>query len=42
MGEMRYASLTKQFPEKAEELFKRAEEEALEKYEYYKKLSEIK
>ena len=42
MGEMRYANLEKQFPERSAELFKRAEEEAKDKYDYYKKLSEIK
>ncbi|MDD3920753.1 MAG: pyruvate:ferredoxin (flavodoxin) oxidoreductase [Eubacteriales bacterium] len=41
MGEVRYASLKKQFPEVADELFVRAEQEAKEKIEYYKKLSEM-
>ena len=41
MGEARYASLKKFFPDVAESLFERAEEEAKEKYEYYKKLSEM-
>ena len=41
MGEMRYANLEKQFPELAGGLFERAEAEAKDKYEYYKKLSEL-
>ena len=41
MGEARYASLKKFFPDVADSLFERAEEEAKEKYEYYKKLSEM-
>ena len=41
MGEARYASLKKFFPDAAEELFARAEEEAKDKYEYYKKLAEL-
>ena len=41
MGEVRYASLLAQFPEVAEKLFDRAEHEAKDKYEYYKKLSEL-
>ncbi len=40
MSEVRYSSLTKTFPEVAEELFKRSEEEAMERYQTYKKLSE--
>lgn len=41
MGEMRYANLEKQFPELAGDLFARAEAEAKDKYDYYKKLSEL-
>lgn len=41
MGEVRYSSLMNVFPEEAEKLFTRAEAEAKEKYEYYKKLSEM-
>jgi len=37
-GEVRYASLKKTFPENAKTLFARAEKEAKEKYEAYKKL----
>lgn len=40
MGEVRYASLTKTFPEIADELFAKAEEDAKEKYEKYHKMSE--
>ncbi|MHB1347490.1 MAG: pyruvate:ferredoxin (flavodoxin) oxidoreductase, partial [Candidatus Humimicrobiaceae bacterium] len=40
MGEVRYSSLTKTFPEVADELFTKAEKEAKEKYENYKKMSE--
>ncbi len=40
-SEVRYASLQKQFPEAAEELFNRAEKEAKEKYDYYKKLNDL-
>ncbi len=40
MGEVRYSSLTKTFPDIAEELFSRAEEEARKKYEKYKKMAE--
>ncbi|HHV73235.1 MAG TPA: pyruvate:ferredoxin (flavodoxin) oxidoreductase [Thermoanaerobacterium sp.] len=40
MGEVRYSSLAKTFPERAEALFEKAEELAKEKYETYKKLAE--
>ncbi|MCG9479201.1 MAG: pyruvate:ferredoxin (flavodoxin) oxidoreductase [Actinomycetia bacterium] len=40
MGEVRYASLTKTFPEIADELFEKAEKDAEEKYEQYKKMAE--
>lgn len=39
MGEVRYASLVKTFPEVAEELFVKSEEEALERYESYLRLT---
>lgn len=39
MGQVRYSSLAKAFPETAEELFKRAEENAKERYEIYKQLA---
>lgn len=41
MSEVRYASLTKTFPEIAEELFLKAEEDAKERYESYKQLAEM-
>ena len=41
MGEGRYTALKQQFPELAAELFARSEKEAADKYDYYKKLSEI-
>jgi len=41
MGEVRYSSLKKTFPENADRLFKEAEEEAKEKYQNYKRMSEI-
>jgi pyruvate-ferredoxin/flavodoxin oxidoreductase len=40
MGEVRYNSLTKKFPERAEKLFTEAEEQAKERYERLKTLEE--
>ncbi|GAB6085691.1 pyruvate:ferredoxin (flavodoxin) oxidoreductase [Alkaliphilus crotonatoxidans] len=40
MGEVRYASLMKAFPEQAEELFDKAQKEAEERYAGYKKLAQ--
>lgn len=40
MGEVRYSSLTRTFPENAKELFKRAEQDVKERYEIYKKMAE--
>ncbi len=40
MGEVRYSSLAKAFPETAEELFEKTEENAKERYERYKSLAE--
>ncbi|NLI53522.1 MAG: pyruvate:ferredoxin (flavodoxin) oxidoreductase [Clostridiales bacterium] len=40
-SEVRYASLQKTFPAVADQLFDRAEKEAMEKIEYYKKLSSM-
>ena len=40
MGEVRYASLKKLFPETAEELYTRAEKEAKARYEQYKRLAQ--
>lgn len=39
MGEVRYSSLKKQFPDVAEDLYVRAEKEAKARYEMYKRLS---
>ena len=39
MGEVRYSSLTRTFPENAEALFKKAEEDMHDRYETYKKLA---
>ncbi len=41
IGEGRYATLKKQFPQVADQLFARAEKEAEEKIAYYKKLNEM-
>ena len=41
MGENRYRSLVQQRPELAEELFTKQEEEAKDRLEYYKKLTEM-
>ena len=41
LGENRYAALKQQFPEEAATLFARAEQEAKDKYDYYKKLNDI-
>ena len=40
MGEVRYSSLTRGFPERAEILFEQAEKNAKERYETYKKLAQ--
>ena len=40
MGEVRYASLKKLFPEQAEELYAQAEKEAKLRYETYKRLAQ--
>ena len=40
MGQVRYNSLVKEFPESAEALFTKLEDEAMERYAKYKKLSE--
>ncbi len=39
MGEVRYSSLLKTFPENAESLFKKAEQEVKERYETYKRMA---
>jgi pyruvate-ferredoxin/flavodoxin oxidoreductase len=40
MGEVRYASLLKQFPDQAEGLYKRAEEDAKTRLEMYKRMAQ--
>ncbi|PSJ31651.1 pyruvate-flavodoxin oxidoreductase [Peptostreptococcus russellii] len=42
LGQNRYASIAKMFPEQSEELFTMAEENAKERYEGYKKMAESK
>ena len=39
MGEVRYASLTRTFPDNAEALFKKAEEDMKERYETYRRMA---
>ena len=39
MGQVRYASLAKEFPDRAEELFRKAEADAMERYESYKRMA---
>ena len=41
LGENRYAAPKQQFPEEAATLFARAEQEAKDKYDYYKKLNDM-
>ena len=41
MGEVRYSSLKRGFPDIAEQLFDQAEREAKERYETYKALAEM-
>ena len=41
MGEVRYNSLTRSFPERAEKLFAQAEETSRKSYEHLKKLAEL-
>ncbi|MFC1841266.1 pyruvate:ferredoxin (flavodoxin) oxidoreductase [Thermodesulfobacteriota bacterium] len=40
MGEVRYSSLTRTFPENAEKLFEVAQKDVLERYKTYKKMAE--
>ena len=42
LGQMRYSSLSREFPEVAEKLFAMTEEDAKEKYEGYKRLADFK
>ena len=39
LGEVRYASLAKQFPDQAEALFEKTKKDAFERLEGYKKLA---
>jgi pyruvate-ferredoxin/flavodoxin oxidoreductase len=39
MGEVRYSSLTRTFPENAKSLFQKAEEDMKERYEAYKQMA---
>ena len=39
LGEVRYASLAKLFPEQAEQLFVKTEKDAMERLDSYKKLA---
>ena len=41
MNEVRYSSLARKFPEKAEELFQEAEKQAKERYERWTKYSKL-
>ena len=41
MGEVRYSSLKRNFPEEAGELYAEAEKSAKERYEHYKRLAEM-
>ena len=41
LGEARYSSLTRSFPERAEELFSQAEKGALDRYAHLLKLSKL-
>ncbi len=41
MNEVRYSSLARKFPERAEELFEEAEQQAKEKYEHWQKFSKL-
>jgi len=40
MGEVRYSSLVQSFPDEAEKLHKRLEDEYRERYEDYKRMAE--
>ncbi len=40
MGQVRYSSLEKAFPDQAEELFQQAQEHAMERYEIYKNMAQ--
>ena len=40
LGENRYASLTKTFPEEAERLFERGKEDALRRFDRYRRMTQ--
>jgi pyruvate-ferredoxin/flavodoxin oxidoreductase len=40
MGEVRYSSLAKLFPDKSEEMFEKTRRDAMERYEFYKRLAQ--
>ncbi len=40
LGEVRYASLAQLYPDKAEEMFEKTRRDAMERYEFYKRLSQ--
>jgi pyruvate-ferredoxin/flavodoxin oxidoreductase len=40
MGEVRYSSLAKLYPDKSEELFEKTRRDAMERYEFYRRLSQ--
>jgi pyruvate-ferredoxin/flavodoxin oxidoreductase len=40
MGEVRYSSLAKLYPDKSEELFEKTRRDAMERYEFYRQLSQ--
>jgi pyruvate-ferredoxin/flavodoxin oxidoreductase len=39
MGEVRYSSLTRTFPEEAEKLFRKAEEDAKARFDFYQRMA---
>lgn len=41
MGEVRYNSLTRSFPQRAEDLFAKAEANAAARYDYLRRLGEL-
>ena len=41
MGEVRYASLSQLFPAEANDLFAKTEQDAKERYEFYKNLANV-
>jgi len=41
MGEVRYSSLAKLYPDKSEEMFEKTRRDAMERYEFYKRLAQV-